>query len=213
MSKRTPSTLATRLFTLVLATVLITGAIGCDGCGDDASDPMPQPDSKTKKASEPEPSIDMSKAEDEAETAGIDQAVRVNDQSRYLAGKFEGGETPEQTEQTEPAGAAPSPGRRRPAKGNIDRKALVDAFEKYSPEAQDCYERALKQDPSLAGRVTLNLIIDTDGTVARANAIGESLLSEKVNNCLEGLAQQWTFPRPEGGPAEVNKPFTFSPKK
>lgn len=209
MSKPTSSRLVVRLLSLAAVAVLGTCAVGCDGCGADESGPAPAPDTKKEKPPEPEPSVDMEKATSEAETAGIDQAVRVTDQSRYLAGKFEGGETPEQTEPTEPA---PSAQRRQPAKGNIDRQALVDAFETYAPEAQDCYERALKQDPSLAGRVTLNLIIDTDGTVARANAIGESLLSEKVNNCLEGLAQEWTFPQPEGGPAEVNKPFTFSPK-
>lgn len=209
MSKPTFSILATRLLPFAIASTLCTFAVGCDGCGSEESAPAPESDTTTQKAPEPEPSVDMAKAKEEAETDGIDLAVRIGDQSRYLAGKFEGVDRPEQTETTE---SAPTDNRRRPASGAIDRDALVDAFEKYAPEAQDCYERALKQDPSLAGRVTLNLIIDTDGTVARANAIGETLMSERVNNCLEGLSSEWTFPRPEGGRAEVNKPFSFSPK-
>ena len=147
----------------------------------------------------------MEKAKEQAEEEAISRALAMADNSRYISGNLEAEKKPSE----------PAPSVRKPANpsGTIDTAKLRAVFRETSGQARDCYERALKQNPNLAGKVILSITIATDGSVSSAVANGQTLNNAKVNSCLEQQAKRWTFPKPEGGAARVNKPYNFSPKR
>lgn len=207
MSKLTYSTTqgVSRILTsLLVATSLLAG--GCEGCGDKSDD---EPEPQDTEPVEPDTSsVDMEKASEEAENMAATLAINIADETRYITGNMEAENTPD-----EPAPTPGVRGQRREATGSIPAKELQKVFRQHSGQTQKCYERALKKNPNLAGRVFLELTVSRDGSVAAVNAQGDTLQSDQVNGCLEELARGWSFPSPSGGAAEVRKPYTFSPKR
>jgi hypothetical protein len=56
-------------------------------------------------------------------------------------------------------------------------------------QARACHVAALRGDPTLAGEVTLVLVLSDDGKVARATATGLG----DVGACLAARARSWEF--------------------
>jgi TonB family protein len=76
---------------------------------------------------------------------------------------------------------------------------------------QDCYERELKRDPQLAGKVEIEFTIGADGSVEDARVAQNRMGSGEVGNCIVGRILRWKFPKPSGGSVTVNFPFIFTP--
>jgi TonB family protein len=74
-----------------------------------------------------------------------------------------------------------------------------------------CYERALKRDPRLAGKLVVRFTITPAGTVSLVEVEDDSLGDAEVARCLREVFRRWRFPPPTGGPAEVSFPFVFQP--
>ena len=72
-----------------------------------------------------------------------------------------------------------------------------------------CYERELQRNPSLAGKIMVNWLIDTTGKVKKAHVVSSSLKSKKVESCMLRQIRRWRFKKPEGGMCSVNFPFVF----
>lgn len=73
-----------------------------------------------------------------------------------------------------------------------------------------CYERALRADPALRGKVTLRLVIAANGTVIEASA-EESELPAEVGACLADKARRFRFSRATGEPITFEAPLLFTP--
>jgi len=73
---------------------------------------------------------------------------------------------------------------------------------------QHCYERAVRQNPQLEGRVNLNLTIAPTGTVRRAECSDQSLGSRDVCECVERQARRWRFPE-ANDETRVSLPIIF----
>jgi len=75
------------------------------------------------------------------------------------------------------------------------------------------YQRALKRDPGLSGKVSVCLTINTQGRVTTIDVdqdtIGDSILTGQIKACLKRLR----FSPPEGGSAKVCVPFSLQSKK
>jgi outer membrane biosynthesis protein TonB len=74
-----------------------------------------------------------------------------------------------------------------------------------------CYERALKQQPSLAGKLVVAFTITAAGTVS-AVEIDEDTLSEAapgMTACVRGSIRQWRFSPQGEGSVELRFPFVF----
>jgi hypothetical protein len=72
-----------------------------------------------------------------------------------------------------------------------------------------CYERSLKRNPNLAGKLVLLLTITSAGTVSGVDLTSESLDDPDLASCVRGSVMRWRFPAPEGGGLEVSFPFVF----
>lgn len=84
-------------------------------------------------------------------------------------------------------------------KGTAKDAELYDAFvaqlKRSRGAIKKCYQHALKKNSALAGRsVTLNIGVDykTSGKVKAANFTPR--VSEQFNQCMDGVAKNWTLP-------------------
>lgn len=92
-------------------------------------------------------------------------------------------------------------------------RAEVDAVIKRKLGAMRfCYTRALRGDPTLAGKVVLVLDVAADGSVSRARVDDASLGDPSVGRCIEALLYRLVFPVPRGGGSVgVRYPLLFTP--
>ena len=97
-----------------------------------------------------------------------------------------------------PPGAAvtPIPGTKSGTLAMGAVRAVVDA---HMSAIQRCYEGALIRNPNIAGKVTLEWTIGTDGTVTKAGSKLATLNSTNdVIDCMLASLATWRFPAPEG---------------
>jgi outer membrane murein-binding lipoprotein Lpp len=74
-------------------------------------------------------------------------------------------------------------------------EAFVSQLKRSRGAIKKCYQHALKKNSALAGRsVTLNIGVDykTSGKVKTANFTPR--VSEQFNQCMDGVAKNWTLP-------------------
>jgi len=72
-----------------------------------------------------------------------------------------------------------------------------------------CYERALKRNPSLSGKIVVHWTITAAGTVSGIDVENDTLGDSEVASCIKSLVARWRFPAPAGGSVEVSFPFVF----
>ncbi len=73
-----------------------------------------------------------------------------------------------------------------------------------------CYERALKRNPNLSGKIVIHWTITQAGTVSGVDVETDTLGDAEVASCIKLLVSHWRFPAPAGGSVEVSFPFVFS---
>lgn len=73
-----------------------------------------------------------------------------------------------------------------------------------------CYEKGLRSDATLAGRVTVSFTIAEDGSVKDATHTTD-LADTGTASCVARGFNALSFPRPEDGVVKVTYPITFSP--
>jgi outer membrane biosynthesis protein TonB len=72
-----------------------------------------------------------------------------------------------------------------------------------------CYERALKRNPTLSGKVVIHWTITQAGTVSGVDVEQDTLGDAEVASCMKSLVARWRFPAPAGGSVDVSFPFVF----
>ena len=75
---------------------------------------------------------------------------------------------------------------------------------------RDCYERALKRDRTLKGKIVIRFEIDEQGRTTNIE-FEDSMGNKDVLTCIKGRAKYWRFPKPEGGSVFVAYPIVFTP--
>ena len=102
-----------------------------------------------------------------------------------------------------------------PAHGLLDRAEIREVVRDNIEDVRSCYNFGLAEDPNLSGRVSIQFVIISDGTVG-STTIKESDLPEAsagVAECIASVAKNWHFPRPRGdGNVIVVYPFNLSPE-
>ncbi len=95
--------------------------------------------------------------------------------------------------------------------GSIPVSAVRRVVAEQRRQVRNCYERALKRDSTLQGSVNVRVKVGSSGRVEGVRVSG-SLRDREVFSCVRTLANQWSFPNPEGGCAVVAAPFSLSPR-
>jgi TonB family protein len=74
-----------------------------------------------------------------------------------------------------------------------------------------CYEKALKQNPTLEGKLSVQFTIGTSGRVTSASIKADTLGNPDVASCVLDKVKTFAFSKPEGGSVEYVFPFVFKP--
>lgn len=93
------------------------------------------------------------------------------------------------------------------ATGGGDKKALRATINHRTGALQHCYNKALRTQPDLAGKMTYTISISVMGTVTRVLIEEDSLGSASVEACTKAKIKGWRFPM-EG--ADEGAEVTFS---
>lgn len=94
--------------------------------------------------------------------------------------------------------------------GRLDADNLNSVLRRRQRDIERCYERALAQDPSLSGRLTIQFTVGADGAVSDARLVDNGL-NDSVGNCVLGRVRRWRFDPPSGGSVMVRRPYLLEP--
>ncbi|MCC6525832.1 MAG: AgmX/PglI C-terminal domain-containing protein [Polyangiaceae bacterium] len=75
---------------------------------------------------------------------------------------------------------------------------------------RQCYENALRTDPSVSGRITVRFVIGRDGSVSSVSHTSD-IADPAFTSCITRQFQGLSFPEPEGGIVTVSYPIVFTP--
>jgi serine/threonine-protein kinase len=94
--------------------------------------------------------------------------------------------------------------------GEIDASRVASLVGGQLGGIRSCYERALRNNPTLSGRIDVRFTIAESG---RATSVTPSGMSEapEVGSCAASAIRRISFPEPRGGAVEFSFPFTFNP--
>ncbi|MEZ4318117.1 MAG: AgmX/PglI C-terminal domain-containing protein [Myxococcota bacterium] len=84
---------------------------------------------------------------------------------------------------------------------------IKKALKRYAPQVRYCYERELKRDPKLGGRIEMGALLQAGRPIdvwTESQTVGSSALEQ----CIHERVQSWTFPAEASG--EIFWPYVFS---
>lgn len=93
--------------------------------------------------------------------------------------------------------------------GSLDPNIVAKEVRSRLAAIKGCYERALKRNPNLSGKIQVHWTITPAGTVTGIDIENDSLGDPEVASCIKSLVSRWRFPAPAGGAVEVSFPFVF----
>jgi len=91
---------------------------------------------------------------------------------------------------------------------------LRSALSSTAGAARGCYERALRTNSMLAGRIVVAVRVSSNGSVCSAGIAQDSVGSPQVAQCVTNLFRGKRFPPVTGGRcADVQVPMSFKPRE
>ncbi len=130
-------------------------------------------------------------------------------------------ETAELASATPQASAGPGPARRLASLQGLSRSAtrtvrtlepqeIRQTIVRQLPRVRACYERTLKAEPTLRGRLLLSMSVQPSGDVKNAHISDDGIGSDALAECVENAVASWSFPRGTETVA-VEYPVTLKP--
>ena len=95
-------------------------------------------------------------------------------------------------------------------RGYVDRNVIREPIRRASGELRQCYERALRDDATLDGRLVVGFEVHPDGKVRRVEIVESELLSPELERCVLGVFRRLRFERVHGV-VRVRYPLIFHP--
>jgi hypothetical protein len=95
--------------------------------------------------------------------------------------------------------------------GEVDREALARYVKQRLKAIQNCYEKELKRNPSLKGKLVVRFSITPSGRSGEIEVEENTLGNEAVASCIRTVIRGWIFPFTPKDNVGVAYPFLFSP--
>ena len=92
--------------------------------------------------------------------------------------------------------------------GDADKKAVQATIRNRMGALQSCYEKALRGNTGLSGKITYTITISVMGSVTGVQVGDDTLQDEGVKTCTVAKIKGWRFPTTPG--AEASSDVTFS---
>ncbi|MCZ7585645.1 MAG: AgmX/PglI C-terminal domain-containing protein [Deltaproteobacteria bacterium] len=93
--------------------------------------------------------------------------------------------------------------------GSISPKVLIGVIQNNLGGVRSCYERYLKFNANISGRLYVEISVGTDGKVANVKILDDTLNYGDLTDCIVKKIYVWKFPPPDGGPFKFSYPFNF----
>jgi len=94
--------------------------------------------------------------------------------------------------------------------GSLDRGQIQRTISKNLRSIQACYEKALKSNPSLYGKIVVSFTIGPKGTVTSAKIVSATIADYQMQADVLSVFRRMKFPKPPGGGSiTVSYPFIF----
>jgi outer membrane biosynthesis protein TonB len=93
---------------------------------------------------------------------------------------------------------------------DVDRAALSRYIRDRLGAIRGCYERELKRNPALKGKVVVRFNITPAGRAGDIRIEENTLGSPEVASCISGLMRSWIFPFKPPDEVPVQYPFLFT---
>lgn len=95
-------------------------------------------------------------------------------------------------------------------KGSLDRNEIQRVIRGQLSKVTYCYEKELAQNPTLEGKLVVELIISSTGAVSVATEVDGPFPEKRVSDCVTKEIRKLKFPAPLGGGiVKVRYPFVF----
>lgn len=94
---------------------------------------------------------------------------------------------------------------------SVDRNAVAKFVKARIKAVASCYEKELKRNPSLKGKVVVRFTITASGRVSEVEIEENSLGNQAVASCIRTIVRGWAFPFKPEEDVPVSYPFVFSP--
>lgn len=97
--------------------------------------------------------------------------------------------------------------------GDFDSSLVVAMIKKRIGAIRACYEKELRRNPTLAGKVTIEFTIQPQGNVTSVKVGANTTGDDNVATCVKTAVGLFRFnPGPEGGSVSFSYPFVFAPQ-
>lgn len=96
--------------------------------------------------------------------------------------------------------------------GKIDSNRYNEFINSRFGQVRACYERRLKINSLLSGKVDVNINVNDRGRVSWVTVNRDTVRDPEMLSCVKKTIRSWQFPEPEGGGVVVGKTFNFKKK-
>jgi len=101
-------------------------------------------------------------------------------------------------------------GRKSGGIGKLDGSQVTRVFRRRARAFRSCYERRLKVNPNLKGKLVLRFTIGTAGRITSIRVASNSTGDSAVGSCIRGKVRGWRFTPPENGSVTFTYPIVLS---
>ena len=102
--------------------------------------------------------------------------------------------------------------RKAGGRGTLSGAAVSRVFRRRASAFRICYERRLRVNPNLSGKVTLRFTIGSAGRITRIGVSSNSTGDRVLGTCIVGKVRAWRFPKPVGGSVTFTYPVMLNCK-
>jgi TonB family protein len=95
--------------------------------------------------------------------------------------------------------------------GTLNPQVVAGEIEQRRSALVSAYERSLRNNPSLAGRIDVRFTIARSGRVRRVVVTRDTMNDAELRERVRALLRSWRFPAPSHGELQISYPFTFRP--
>ncbi|MEZ4814514.1 MAG: AgmX/PglI C-terminal domain-containing protein [Bdellovibrionota bacterium] len=98
-------------------------------------------------------------------------------------------------------------------RGGLEKSEVEAVIRQNLAQIRNCYNRGLRLNPTLSGKVKASFRIGANGKVDLSRIGDSTLASSDVEECIKGRILSWNFPQPRGGSTvDVSYPFLLRPQ-
>jgi len=91
--------------------------------------------------------------------------------------------------------------------GKIDKAAVESVFRRRMSAIRVCYERSLKTNPDVQGKVTIRFTIGRAGTITAIEVTENTTGDAAIGTCIAQKVRSWRFAPPDEGEVTFSYPF------